>query len=482
MTSPARRTVKGVLAGGGLLVGTMLALAGVAIAAGMVARDPAGRLDLGPWLVLEIVGGAAVSVFAGALSRRIAQSNRGPLVLALCAFTVGLLEAAQLLGYSARAGALAPTWLVLLAPVVTAAGVLLGGLLTAPMRGHRWWRVRDLRLGGSLRWALPALVLVAAAALARTALPSVDGGTEELLVASALTLDLTVVVPGLVLALLVRARRAPWLVLIPTFAVGYAVASAAIPAEQQALLQGMRWLVVPAELCAVGYLVALARRAIASAPGREGDFATRFRAAARQVLGTRIPADILTTEVSILHYALRGRSAAPSSPGTFTLHREAGFLVITIGLIMVLAVETIPVHLFVRQWSSGAAWTLTGLSIYACLWLVGDYRALVARPIRITPSHLAMQVGVRWEAEVPLAAIAFAQPLVRNREAPPREALVAGIESLANLRLRFKEPVEITGMYGIRRTTPEVWLTMDEPDRFCRELRDLVGATPEGSG
>lgn len=129
-----------------MLVAIMLALAGVAIASGMITRDNGGRVSLGPWLVLQTVGGAIASVLAGATSRRIAKGYRAPLILAAAVFAIGLLEAAEILRYTAAGGAEASPWLVLLAPVVAASGVLLGGWrphhavrsnAAAPLAGQR---------------------------------------------------------------------------------------------------------------------------------------------------------------------------------------------------------------------------------------------------------------------------------------------------------------------------------------------------------
>ena len=105
----------------------MLLLAGMAVAFGLITSDEAGRLNLGPWLVLEIVGGAVASVLGGVVSRRIARRYRGPVVLAVVVFSIGLLEATEILRYTAAGGANAPGRLVLLAPIIGAAGVLLGG-------------------------------------------------------------------------------------------------------------------------------------------------------------------------------------------------------------------------------------------------------------------------------------------------------------------------------------------------------------------
>ena len=185
----------------------MLLLAGVAIAFGMITHDEAGRLNLGPWLALEIVGGAIASLLAGAVCRQIARRYRGPVVLALGIFTIGLLEASEILRQVAAGRAAAPRWLVLLAPLVTAAGVLLGGWV--PGTRFRWFSESNLpaRLTEARRYCSPVLVLVAATALSLFVLPGLAAGAESAVVASAVTLDLTVVVPGLVFVLLVRARR-----------------------------------------------------------------------------------------------------------------------------------------------------------------------------------------------------------------------------------------------------------------------------------
>lgn len=123
----SRRTFLGVLAGGGLFLSIMLLLAGVAVGIGWLGQNEAGPLELRPWLILEIIGGAGASVLGGAVSRRIARHYRGPAVLALVVFGLGVLEATEVLRYVRSGNAVAPQWLVLMAPLVATSGVLIGG-------------------------------------------------------------------------------------------------------------------------------------------------------------------------------------------------------------------------------------------------------------------------------------------------------------------------------------------------------------------
>lgn len=404
-----RRTTLGVLAGGATLLGIMAPLAGMAVAAGLVRTDGGAHWSLGPWLALEIIGGGGASVVAGAVSRRIGQTNRAPIVLATIVFCVGLLEAATILRFAGAANAEAPRGLVMLAPPVAAAGVLLGG-----------WR----REAGSRRSRPVMLVaaLLATSSLAVFMLSDVQ----------------------------------------------------AVP-ERATTISAARLWPVALELALVTYLIVLTRRAWAGSADAAADPVTRFRSAARQVIGSRIPADILTSELSNLYYAFRRRSQ-PNHGDSYTMHQRAGYLSILVGLSLVILVETAAVHMLARQWSSTVAWILTGLSGYALVWLIGDYRAIVGRPIRVTATHLHMRLGVRWEADIPRPSIARAHLLRPNTDKPAGDTLVLAVLGQPNLSVELKEPVEVTGMYGFRRKVRNLWLCADEPASLCSALSSTEAA------
>jgi hypothetical protein len=466
-----RRGLLGALTGGGVLLTVMLLLAGMAMALGWIAPGSAGPLNLTPWLVLELAGGAGASVLAGAVSRRIAGHVRGPLLLAAGVFTLGLLEATEILVYARTGLVAAPPGLVLLAPFIAAAGVLLGGLRPGDVHLCVPASRPLMLMREGLRYAAPLLVLASAAALSLFVLPGLPVTTEPHLIAAALSLDFTLVMPGLV-----RARRLPWLALVPAFAIGYALAVATIPQEHHTVLHILRWLVIPVELVIVGYLIVLMRKTWAQGVDRhERDFARRFRSTARTVVPNRIVADILTTEIAVLYYALRRDRSEPLLPDAYTVYREAGYLSLLLGLSMALLTETIALHVLVAMWSNAAAWVLTGLSLYAALWLAGDYRAMVARPIQLTPTRLSLRVGLRWEADLPISVIEQVSLLKGQPGQPTRDTLVLGILGQPNLQLRLREPVEVTGLYGLRRTVRAVWLRVDAAPKLCAALQDRMG-------
>lgn len=47
-------------------------------------------------------------------------------------------------------------------------------------------------------------------------------------------------------------------------------------------------------------------------------------------------------------------------------------------------------------------WSLTGISLYTLVWMIGDWRALRLRTSTVTPDSIQLRLGTRWEVEIPL--------------------------------------------------------------------------------
>jgi len=479
-----RSTGFGVAAGAAVMLAVMLGAALGAVALGWIGTTGDGRADLAAWLAFELLAGSLGGTLAGRVCRRVARRPRAPIALAGLVFVVGALEGTLILAAVAAEGVVAPVHLVLAAPFVAAAAVLLGGMrrgdgrfLSARIRARSGRHGPDVR--GLAGYVASSLVLFAAAGLALFVLPGLRPGPRTTVVASALTLDLTIAVPAVVYMLLIRTRRLPWLAIVPAFVVGYAAAAATIPTEHQALLDVLKFVVVPLELALVVYLGTQARRALAAAPGG-GDMVTRFRAASRDVLGARIPADILTTEVAILYHAFRPKRPRSDDTEVFTPHREVGYGGVFAGLAMALVVETAALHLLVSQWSTVVAWALSFLSAYAVVWLLGDYRAMGARPTTLSATHLSLRVGLRWEVEIPLARIVSVETVTSTSRAGDDGALTLSVIGAPRLRVRLSAPVTVTGMYGMLRRTDEILLRMDDSVALHRRLTELAPGAPAG--
>lgn len=475
-----RRIALGCIAGGGVLVAVMLLLAVMAIAAGMITANAEGQFNLTPWLALEVAGGAVASLLAGWVCRRVARCNQGPAALAVIVFCAAMVEAVELLRQAAAGRVEAAWWLVLAAPWVAGGGVLLGG-----MHASLWHSIvtsifRTQVLMTAPRYAVAAMTVGVTSLLALYVLPRLATETEREVVATALAMDFTLSLPVMVYVLLVRTKRLPWMVLLPTFVAGYTLAVLTIPSQHHAGLDSVRWLAVPAELAVITYLVLAALKAFRQVDDEQGDFTTRLRTTAREVLVKRIPADILTTEVSILYHAFRWRRAAALRLGEYSVHRESGYGLMLVGLGMALMAETLAVHFVVTLWNSAAAWMLSGLSVYALVWLVGDYRAFAARPLRITARLLQLRLGLRWEANIPLSWIARVEPIVGSCSRPKRGVLHVALVGSPNVRIELDRPIRVTAMYGIEKTVQSLCIRVDRAEEFVRELAHLVEPRHDG--
>jgi len=323
----------------------------------------------------------------------------------------------------------------------------------------------------TLRSAAPTLIPVAALGgllvMATALLPRLAPEMQRAF-ATGLALDFTILLPALVYLCLVRTKRAPLICVVPAFIVGLAVATITTGAHAPRVIDALHLAALPIEIGVVAFLIVTARRLAKATGDADGDFATRFRAAARQTLGARIPADVLTTEVATLRYAF-GPSVLPD--GGFTVHRRTASATLVVGLGLAVVIETAVVHLLVSRWNEPAAWVLTALSLYAIIWLLGDFRAMGARPTVVTSDTLRLRIGLRWEADIPLAMIESAEPARHEMGGPKdKSELVAPVAGQTNIRIRFREAQAITGSYAMRRTVSSVITHVDDAGEFRDRL------------
>jgi hypothetical protein len=189
--------------------------------------------------------------------------------------------------------------------------------------------------------------------------------------------------------------------------------------------------------------------------------------------------------VGLLYFALFSWRSRPHTGGAravFSHHRRIGYGAVAAGLMIVVAVEVVPVHLLLALWSPAAAWVLTALSLYTVLWLLGDYRAVVLRPSLLlsTPDGdvLEIRLGVRWNLRLPLTAV---RAVRRVGATPPPAATPGYLRAVAigqpRYLLELVEPVTARGPYGWRREVSLLGLTVDDEASFEAALAGVNAAT-----
>lgn len=293
-------------------------------------------------------------------------------------------------------------------------------------------------------------------------------GTSAEVFATALTLDFTILAPLIAYLIWMREKRAPLITLAPLFIVGCLLAMIFLPKDQQGALNQVRLLAIPLEIAVVTAIGLVAYRALRASRAAEGvDAVDRIRDAAQRIAHSRLAADILATEICMFRFALGGRIAKPAVRGP--LSQDIGLTgPIVAALVAIVAIETVAVHLLLARWSHIAAWIATALSVYAIFWLLGDYRSLRARTSQVSDGVLRFRLGLRQEATIPLTQIESVESCRVFEKAPGSVKATAMQEP--NLVIRLREPVEVVGMYGVRKRASAIAVRAANPSAMRASL------------
>lgn len=325
----------------------------------------------------------------------------------------------------------------------------------------------------------PALATTAAvvAAVVAAGVVALERSSGAMVVVTAVTVDLVLIIPALHYLLVVRRHRLPAITVVPVFFLSLAIASVVLPADDRALYDLVVRLAVPLELGVAGYILyrlLLGWRAIRAAG--TNDVLDRYRAGARASFPATVPsvdraADAVAFEAAVVWFATRSWRSRPQLPAgatAFPGHRASAYAGVVAGLLMVVAVEVVAVHLLLAAWSAAAAWVLTGLSLYGAVWLVGDLQAIRLRPSWVEGDRLCMRLGLRWTATVPVSRVRAARKLAPGEDAG--DALRLALPNAPRVLVQLDTPATARGVYGIRRTVTSFELGVDDRDAFLRRL------------
>jgi hypothetical protein len=199
------------------------------------------------------------------------------------------------------------------------------------------------------------------------------------------------------------------------------------------------------------------------------DAATALRAGLSEALGDNAAARAVASELAVLWYSLFSWGKKP--PQGFTAYKRAGWTAIYSAVALCSVGEGIGLHFLLRRFGFLAALGGIVLHLYMLLWLLGDLRALALRPIIVEDDLLHLRLGLRWEAEIPLRLIEKVEPASTVGLQGGAGGLRLGILGSANLRLVLSEPVVLHGIFGIRRSSKELLLQVDDPEGLAAALK-----------
>lgn len=285
-----------------------------------------------------------------------------------------------------------------------------------------------------------------------------------MLVASAASIDLVLVVGSLYYWLLVRPGLRPVTGLVFVAIAGLLRASFLFP-------EGAGFKVVLAGSAEVGLIVFVAVQIARSRKNssNSGDPLEALQRAVAAVIPFPSAARAVSTEMSLAYYAIFGWRSSPHIPvgmRAFWLRdqSEKAFLLAAVGGASLF--EVVPVHLLVHRFSALAAWILTGISLYGMVWLLGLSRSMLLRPTLVGPDSVHIRYGLIAQLSIQRDQIASVKRVT---------CVTPGLLSLPrgttpNLELCFTLPVKLQRVFGSRNVS-RIALCVDNDVEFERVLQ-----------
>lgn len=329
-------------------------------------------------------------------------------------------------------------------------------------------RTRQLLLGG---FAAIAVTLYLYGVLSAAHIPAtVD--------AVALPLDFMVGIPLMFYFMVVRPRRWTPLCVIPVIWIGYGLSVLALGSVDAGILPALLPVLLVVEAAIAIREIMRIIRAFQAAKARSTDPMAWLYEAVSYVVPKEAPARMMAAELSVWYYALfswRKKLTVKPSETMFSYHNAGGYMNMMLGLGLAFPVEILAVHMLLLQWSVIAAMIVTLLSIYAAVWLVGDARARVMRPIVVNESTMRLECGIQMEAIIPLDRIETVTFLdAEVRDIPDAEKLNYGTFYRANAWIVAKQPVEVRTLLGVKRARA-IGVSIDDPKAFVNMLTKRMG-------
>lgn len=298
--------------------------------------------------------------------------------------------------------------------------------------------------------------------------------------AIAILYDLTLTAP-LVYFLLIRKRKISKLTVVPVFILGVVIASFLLPENVQLHLGFIKAYVVPIVellvLSILGHKIYRAVKTFKSNAKLTPDFYISSRISARELFGKSKLSGFLSSEITMLYYALFCWKKKKPRENEFTNYKETGSIPLAGGLIMVALIETFALHLLLMRWSAIVAWVLTGLSLYSVLLIFGHIRALTHRFSVLTDTELTLKNGLIADICIPLGEINKVELCATEVESKNLKIGNLGLSRESkdhNVVLYFKTPQRIEKFYGFTRECDVLVLHIDNKHDFVARINQSI--------
>jgi hypothetical protein len=310
---------------------------------------------------------------------------------------------------------------------------------------------------------------------------------EDPMLVYAAMVDFMLVIPFFYWLMVLRRRGRSIAGVMALPLLGAAAVWLLVPTGQRSMVWGSAWpveaVIVAAELAFVIFEARIAYRLIKGyrvAARKEKDAMEAWRIALRTGSveggsGGKL-ASIVHHDIGVVYYLLfswrKGKAKTGSGSGlTFTYHKKTNQILYAAILTKVIVFEGVAVHLLVSQWSHLAAWILTIADLWLLALIWADCRASVLQPVTLESNRLRLRYGLRIQADIPLASIAgvVSAGELRPEREERKQALGPGLGT-PNVCIELNREEQAEGMLFLPKPVKRLYLALDEPDAFVREL------------
>jgi hypothetical protein len=318
-----------------------------------------------------------------------------------------------------------------------------------------------------LRYSLPIAVFFGSIFLALS-----DLSKQHPELYTGITYDL--ILTGPLLLFFLSKRKAPkYLVSLFVFA-GIVAAYWVIPKTEQLHLNLIRFFVLPlvelvAMIIVVRFAIRTAKNIRLKSVDSKPDFYTILQQSAIDTTKSERMGSIIGSELAVIFYSFFAWKKRPLAVKEFSLHKDSGSLALYWCVLLILAVELIGLHVLLVRWSELGAWIIFGFSLYGMMMIFAHLKALSRRPYRINAHSVTLRCGIFASVEIPFDAIEAIELSDKTPEEKPfthcKLALLGNLE-MHNTIIQLNRKLEVTYMYGIRKSVDSVLFHVDEKQAF----------------
>lgn len=295
-----------------------------------------------------------------------------------------------------------------------------------------------------------------------------------------ITYDLTILSPLLYLAVIWK-KDIPKITALPLFGIGILISTLVLSQEHQTHLTYVITYLLP--LVEVGLFIAIAllvrriRKFYRANQATLTDHHELIGQAVKRVLGNHRVAVVFATEMSLFSYALFLWKRPIPAENQFTQTKRSTTLGLYGAVLMILVIESVPLHLLLEFWSPLVAWIVTILSIYSFFQLLGQMKALSRRFHELEVTGLRLRNGLFSELFIPYERIDFVEISERDLDNYDFEIKKIGMLSKLenhNIVLRLKEDVMVEKFYGLQSEARSIAFWVDDYKKFEEQLGEKM--------